>query len=223
MGILSALRTSSENKTGEASSTWIVAFLGNPGKEYVCTRHNAGWIVADTLFPKDEYKFDKYSNAEVHRVDASYLEVHPLSKYRSEEIKKVNTNLILVKPMTFMNLSADAIGYIAKKEAVQTSNIIVVYDDIDIPVGEFRLTTGGGSNHNGVKSLFSRFGRDGFVRLRIGVGDNDRDVPLRGYVLGQFTKDQEECLREVSLSVWEAILDVVMNGVVFAQNKHNKR
>ncbi len=203
--------------------TWIVAFFGNPGAEYAKTRHNAGWIVADTLFKNTDFKFDKYVNAEIARMDASFLEIHPTSKYRSKEVKKVGVNLILVKPMTFMNLSGDAVGQLAKKESIDVSKIVIVYDDIDIPVGEFRISVGGGSNHNGVKSMFSRFGRDGYHRLRVGVGGIDRDIPLRGYVLGQLTESQEQSLREVSFTILEVITDLVQSGLVFVQNKYNKK
>lgn len=201
----------------------LVAFLGNPGKQYEHSRHNAAWIVADTLFPNLVFSFDKYSNSEIAHTDASYLEIHSASTYRAAETRRVNAEMLLVKPQTFMNLSGDAVGHIAKKESIDTSKIIVVYDDIDVPVGEFRITVGGGSNHNGIKSMFSRFGRDGFVRLRVGVGDSDRAVPLRGYVLGDLTPDQMQSLKEVSFSISDALVDIIQHGVVYAQNKYHKK
>jgi len=203
---------------------WIIAFLGNPGCEYEKTRHNAGWIVAGGAYPDAPFQMNKYANAEIARIATSYFEIKSeINNLEEGDRTLIGCELILVKPHTFMNNSGDAIAYVAQKELIPSGNIIAVYDDIDIPIGKFKVSIGGGdANHNGVKSVVVRRGKNGFVRIRIGIGDPHRIQPLHGFVLGSFIDPEMYTISKLAPTVKEVIEMIVQQGAVMAQNKWNK-
>ena len=145
----------------------MLVFLGNPGKDYTATRHNAGFMLCDYLYP-----------------DASYQ-----MKFHSQFMKA--GNVYVMKPMTFMNLSGTAVSEAASFYHMAPEEILVIHDDLELPLGKARLQKGGGlQGHNGLRSITERLGSDGFWRLRIGIG---RPVhgDVRLFVTSPFTKDEK--------------------------------
>ncbi len=143
-----------------------VVFLGNPGREYERTRHNAGFLLCDYLYP----------------------DVSCLSKFHSFYF--TDGPLRIMKPLTYMNLSGTAVSECASFFKIERSEILVVHDDLELPPGEAKLQRGGGTKgHNGLKSIRDRLGGEDFMRLRIGIGRPIHgDVKL--YVTSPFTKDE---------------------------------
>lgn len=145
----------------------MFVFLGNPGKEYQRTRHNAGFIVSDALYPSASWqkKFQSF--------------------YAQEgQIK-------LLKPQTYMNLSGFAVGEAASFFHFKPEEILVVHDDLELPFGEIRIQKGGGlQGHNGLRSIKQALGSDQFCRLRIGIG-RPKYGGVAQYVLTPFSKDEE--------------------------------
>lgn len=151
----------------------LLVFLGNPGKEYEKTRHNAGFIMADALYPSLSYQVKFHS---------AYA--------------KVGSDIIL-KPMTYMNLSGTAVSEAATFFKIKAENILIIHDDLELPLGVIRLQVGGGlQGHNGLRSIKERIGSDSFLRLRIGIG---RPVhgDVRNYVTSNFSKDERFLLDQV--------------------------
>lgn len=160
--------------------------LGNPGNEYANTRHNAGFLALDAF--------------------ANVLnESWKTSSQAKAELIETNVNgkkLVLVKPQTFMNRSG-----ISARQAVETYKItaeemIVLYDDVDLPFGTIRIRKGGSAGgHNGVKSLFEQLGTQDFWRIRIGIGEKPASYALEDYVLSPFTKGEREALEKINEEV----------------------
>ena len=141
-------------------------FLGNPGKEYEKTRHNAGFLLSDYLYGGNNWQ---------SKFHAFYL---------------TDGDLRILKPLTYMNLSGTSVSECASFFKLKSDEILVVHDDLELPLGEARLQQGGGTKgHNGIKSIRDRLGREDFMRLRIGIGK-----PVHGdtalYVTSPFTKDE---------------------------------
>ncbi len=160
----------------------LVVFLGNPGKEYAKTRHNAGFIIADEIFTNASWS----------------VKFH--SAYAKEQ------GLIILKPMTFMNLSGTAVSEAATFFRIKPDEILVVHDDLELPLGEARLQQGGGlQGHNGLRSLKERLGSADFYRLRVGIGR-----PIHGdvkvYVTSDFKSDERIILAKIIDKIRDAIL-----------------
>lgn len=151
----------------------LIVGLGNPGKEYEHTRHNAGFLAIDALAGRLDarWKHDAQARADV------------------AEISVDGTKVILAKPMTFMNNSGDAVASLCGRYKVQTGDVWAVYDEAAIDERVVRTRVGGSSGgHNGVQSIIDRIG-DGFARCRIGIGAPPERMPLEDYVLQKFSKD----------------------------------
>lgn len=162
----------------------LVIGLGNPGSEYEKTRHNIGWRILDAIAQQSQQSFlDKPK--------------HNASVLRLEHGQDVD--MMLVKPLTFMNRSGEAVQSLASYYKVPLEDVIVVYDDKDIPFGTIRLRGQGSSGgHNGVKSLIQHLGSDDFFRIRIGVGDSESPIQdTADFVLARFTPAEEEVLPDI--------------------------
>jgi len=152
-----------------APPEWIVVGLGNPGPEYRGTRHNVGFDVVDLLAERHKIKLDK-------------------SKHRSRYGIGVvgDTTVLLVKPLTYMNLSGQAVAPLAREHGIKPERILVVADDLDMKVGRVRLKPkGSAGGHNGHKSLIASLGTQEYPRLKIGIGSVDRTETI-DHVLGAF-------------------------------------
>ena len=184
---------------------YVVIGLGNPGKEYENTRHNMGFKAVDAL-ARDlgiEIKKEKF-----HALIGQ-------GRIGSEK-------LILVKPLTYMNRSGIAARECAMYYDVPRENVIVVYDDIDIPITAIRIRKSGGpGTHNGMKSVVQELGVKDFPRIRIGVGAAAADENLVNRVIGKVPKDEQVLLAESAEKAAIAIKDIIKDGIDCAMNKHN--
>ncbi len=188
--------------------TKLVIGLGNPGEEYKNHRHNIGFIIIDKLAQNLSLKFENNKK-----------------KSLFTRTKLNNIDLILLKPQTFMNLSGESAIYISKFFNVKTEDIIVVYDDMDIPFGTFRIKKGGSSGgHNGIKSLIAQLQTDDFIRVRVGIGRPSFGKKVNDYVLSSFSKSERENIdNDLGENVIEAIKTILFESYTIAQNKYNKR
>lgn len=183
----------------------IVVGLGNPGQEYSATRHNIGFMAMDRL-------------AERWAVTTWRERYHALvAEYRGEE------TVLLVKPQTYMNLSGRAVVPLAAFYKVSYEDIIVIYDDLDLPVGRLRLRLKGGSGgHRGMESLLYESGQDDFLRVRIGIGRPPADWETVHYVLGRFSPEEAPVITQAIAQAAEAVECIVKEGFNKAMNKFNK-
>ncbi len=186
----------------------IIAGLGNPTKEYENTRHNIGFMAIDALA-------DKYN---IHVMDC---------KHKALIGKGIigGTKVILAKPLTYMNLSGEAIRAIVDYYKVDpTSELIVIYDDISLDVGQLRIRKkGSAGGHNGIKNIIAHLGDDTFLRIKIGVGEKPKGYDLADYVLENFSKEDLEVMRESLEKVDGAVNLMLEDKVDAAMNEYNKK
>lgn len=186
--------------------TWIIAGLGNPGKQYQRTRHNIGFMVADEITRRLQ------GDGTVRRFDAEIRE-------RTSRLGRV----VVLKPQTFMNLSGNAVSPALRWYRVPIDRLLVIYDDLDLPFGRLRLRPAGSSGgHNGVESIITSLGTDRFPRLRLGIGRADHPSTI-GYVLSRFSRAEEDDLKEVLARAADAALMWHLQGIDFAMNEYNRR
>ncbi|GAB6168590.1 aminoacyl-tRNA hydrolase [Clostridium carnis] len=182
---------------------FLIVGLGNPGKEYEKTRHNIGFEVID-------YLSDKY-NIELNRIKFKGV-------YGEGFIK--NKKVILLKPTTYMNLSGESIREVANFYKMSEEEIIVIYDDISLEVGKLRIREkGSAGGHNGIKSILLNLSTDVFPRVKIGVGQPKKD--LVSHVLGKFSKEEEEVLKESIQASALAVEIILEQNTKEAMNKLN--
>ena len=159
--------------------------LGNPGRKYAKTRHNIGFMVLDELEKRQSIRLDK------HKFKCDY------------QIETFGTEKVLfIRPQTFMNLSGEGVRPLLDFYKVDYHNVLVIYDDLDLPTGKIRLREKGGhGGHNGIRSLIDHLGTKDFKRLRIGIGRPEDRTPVVNYVLKPFAKAE---MAEVNLSIEKA-------------------
>lgn len=176
--------------------------LGNPGLKYKKTRHNAGFLVIDEL-------------AKRHNIKLKASKFDALLGQGSIG----NERVTLIKPTTYMNNSGWAVSAALDYYNADTKDLVVLYDDIDLPLGTLRIREkGSAGTHNGMRSIISYLKSDDFKRIRIGIGKPD--ISLTGYVLGKFPKDQKEDVDEMLSRAADAAECVVEFGVTEAQAKY---
>lgn len=182
---------------------YLVVGLGNPGKEYTNTRHNAGWMLTDALA--------KELGAGEWRTEKSFES--QLAEYRSED----GTRCYLAKPITFMNNSGRAVVLLARFYKIPAENILVMHDELDLPLGTLRTRLGGSAaGHHGVESIAYHLGTEAFWRLRFGIAPTSIDRPAQasGFVLGQFTADEKAITaKAVDLGV-QLVKDSLSSGIL---------
>lgn len=184
----------------------LIIGLGNPGDKYKFTRHNAGFVALDYLSYKWDFSF-KFE-----------------SKFNGE-IAKFNRNgeaLVLLKPHTFMNLSGQSLIAVMNFYKIQREDVLVIYDDIALPVGALRFRAkGSDGGHNGIKSIIQMLGgNNNFDRLKIGIGPQPA-LPSEVYVLQNFSDEQLKELKPKLLTVEEAVDCYLKEGLVLTQSKFN--
>ncbi len=186
----------------------VIAGLGNPGAEYANTPHSIGFEVVDALARALGADW-KNSSAFNGQLAAGLLG---------------SVKVMLVKPMTFMNLSGNCVAPVVKyHNATVANDLLVVSDDIDLPVGRMRIRKGGSAGgHNGLKSVIERTGAADFLRLRIGVGRDARNrANVVGHVLGKFGPDDRKVMDEVVEAAVKAIEAIELEGTEIAMNRYN--
>jgi len=160
----------------------LVVALGNPGKEYELTRHNAGWLALDKLIEQENLTSKKTPKVQAQIFD----------------YKIGRTKVVLAKPLTFMNDSGIAVSLMTNFYRLMPKDLIIVHDDKDIPVGEIRVQTNrGAAGHNGIKSIIEKIGTKDFTRIRIGVGPIKKEkIPvISNFVLNKFSKEEFKILQ----------------------------
>ena len=183
----------------------IIAGLGNPGAEYAATKHNVGFMLVDALAVR--------LNAPVWKEDffSSVTEVRIGGK-----------KVFLVKPLTYMNNSGEALGPMLSYYKLDTEDLIVVHDDMDIPSGTVRIRKKGGSGgHNGIKSILAHAGSEDFPRVRIGIGRPPTGWTVINHVLAPFSSEDAPKIREAIDYLLPAVECIVTDGVDLAMNKYN--
>lgn len=165
----------------------LIIGLGNPEKKYELTRHNMGFIVVDELAKQLQTTFKNKTSFEAEVADPT---IHPLTKGR----------ITIMKPQTFMNVSGRAVKLYVSKHKISTNNLLIVYDDADLPFGDIRYKTSGSSGgHNGMQSIQDVFPKGtSIARVRVGIGrPPNPDVPLDAFVLQKFTDEEKKKLPEI--------------------------
>jgi PTH1 family peptidyl-tRNA hydrolase len=187
------------------NETYLIAGLGNPGREYRLTRHNIGWQVLDQLAAQHKLAFTRTQGKAVY------------TDYRLGEKR-----ILLVKPTTFMNASGDAVQPLCKFFQVPLDKLLVVYDDLDLPVGKIRLRPNGSAGgQNGMRSLIERLGTMAFARLRVGIDRPPGRQSGASYVLQPFDAEQLPIIQYVLPKAAEAIETFIQEGLVTAMNRFN--
>ncbi|WP_062350087.1 aminoacyl-tRNA hydrolase [Bacillus kwashiorkori] len=184
----------------------LIVGLGNPGKQYEKTRHNIGFKVIDELstqfnLPLTETKFrGLYSKGIVN-----------------------GEKVILLKPMTYMNLSGEAVKPLMEYFQISIDDLLVVYDELDLPVGKIRLRyKGSAGGHNGIKSLIAHLGTQEFKRIRIGIDRPEPGFAITDYVLGKFSKQEAKVMQEVMKKCVEACETWLKEPFLDVMNKYNQ-
>lgn len=185
---------------------YIIAGLGNPGKKYENTRHNMGFIAIDLLAEEFGIKVDKL-------------------KFKSlvGEGRIAGQRVLLMKPQTYMNLSGEAIREAVNFYKIDPEELIVIYDDIDIPTGTFRIRKkGSAGTHNGMRSVVYQIQSDQFPRVRVGIGSETK-MDLINYVVGGISKSERELLEDSLVKSAKAAACIVEKGIDKAMNEYNVR
>lgn len=187
---------------------FIIVGLGNPGKEYENTRHNAGFNSLDVLAGKYNISIREAEHKAL--VGKGYIE---------------GQKVILVKPQTYMNNSGEAVREITDYYKVDPeSELIVLYDDISLPVGTLRIRDkGSAGGHNGIKSLIQHLGTQVFLRIKVGVGDKIPEMDLVNHVLGHFNKDDAEVMKESFTKAAQATVMMLGGDIEKAMNIYNTK
>ena len=185
---------------------WLIVGLGNPGREYEKTRHNVGFRAVELLAKQANCKIDR-------------------ARFRGliGSCTLAGQKLLLLKPETFMNLSGEAVHLAAMFYRIPIDRILVLSDDISLPVGKIRVRAeGSAGGHNGLKSIISHLGSQEFPRVRIGVGAKPHpDYDLADWVLSNFSAEEEKALAPAVENAASAVLELIRNGPQMAASKFN--
>lgn len=185
---------------------FIIAGLGNPGREYERTRHNAGFAAVDYL-------------AALYRISLTKEKFSSLFGEGMIQGEKV----LLVKPQTYMNNSGEAVRAILDFYKLETRNLIVIFDDIDLDPGSIRIRVrGSAGTHNGMRSILYHLGTEEFPRIRIGIGKPDPRFDLADYVLGRLEQNEQNALNEAIGKVSDAVGMIMVSGIETAMGKFNE-
>ena len=187
---------------------YIIAGLGNPGKEYENTRHNIGFDVIDRLAEEENIAVMESKHKAL--IGKGYV---------------AGQKVILAKPQTFMNLSGESIREIVDYYKVDdTAELIVISDDISLDVGQIRIRKkGSAGGHNGIKNIIAHLGTQEFPRIKVGVGDKPKGMDLADYVLGHFSKEDQAKMDEAFKDAADAAEMILDKGMDAAMNHYNMK
>ena len=191
---------------GKSNESWLIVGLGNPGKEYAHTRHNAGFMALDVLADKLGCKIDKL------KYQGLYCQVNDRGR-----------KIFLLKPQTYMNLSGRSVLQLSSYFNIPPQRIIVLFDDISLVPGRLRIRgDGSAGGHNGIKSIIAEVGSQDFPRVKIGVGGKAHpDQDLADHVLSGFSAKEEKDLKSALERAADAALTIMDKGVAEAANRYN--
>lgn len=189
-----------------SSYDYIIAGLGNPGGKYEMTRHNAGFLAMDLLAIEDGFDIKKLK----HHALVADAEIN-------------GKRCLVMKPQTMMNNSGEAVGEAARFYKIPPENVIIVYDDISLDVGQTRIRRkGSAGGHNGIKSIIAHLGSENFPRVKVGVGKKPNlEYDLVSWVLGRFPKEQEPDLKSALENSTKAVRLIVNDEIDKAMNLYN--
>ena len=201
----------------------LIIGLGNPGKEYEATRHNVGYMAADILGKR-------------HHI----LVKARRSRARVGEGMIADQKVVLAKPLTFMNLSGEAVGGLMRRYRLGIEDVIVICDDVNLPVGRLRIrASGSAGGHKGLKSIIHSLGSEDFIRIRIGIGAPDSSAVALGrrslgevssakadrgmvdYVLSKFTREERPIIKQAVARAADAVEAILTSGIEPAMNEFN--
>jgi len=183
----------------------LIVGLGNPEKQYDNTRHNVGFMLVDYIFGNSNFILNKKMNA-------------------MEYITNINgERVVVIKPITYMNLSGDAVSKYINFYKIEINDVVVIQDDLDMSLGRNKLIFNhGDGGHNGIKDIILKTGSKNFLRLKIGIGKSD-SVDTKDYVLGKFNNQDRELLDVVFLRLRDVFVDYIsMNRDSFIQKYNTK-
>ena len=195
-----------KHKVPSGPPEFLIVGLGNPGKKYELTRHNAGFLFADLLADKQGVKISKIQFKSV-----------------TADIELAGKKCLLMKPQTFMNNSGEAVKQAAAFYKIPPEKIIVVFDDISLPCGKLRIRRkGSDGGHNGIKSIIYLLNSDKFPRIKLGIGEKPHpDYELADWVLSAFKKDELSALREAAENACSAVELMVQGDIDRAMSNFN--
>ena len=191
----------------------LIVGLGNPGRGYTNNRHNVGFICLNYFAKEQGIRFDKKQG-----------------RARIGVGKVAGSEVMVARPQTYINLSGQSVSLLVKKFNIDLNNLLVIHDDLDLPLGKIRIRYGGGSGgHNGVESIITELGSQDFIRIRVGIGRPSAigdsaeisEADIITYVLSDFTPEEKQTIAQVIPRVSEAILCLLTEGLVAAMNKYN--
>jgi len=184
------------------SYRWVFAGLGNPGPAYRFTRHNFGFLVLEALAERENLSFSDGP----HRCS--------VAPWREA---------LLVKPLTYMNLSGECIGPLLKRLSLPVERLLVIHDDLDLPLGRLKLVPkGGAGGHRGVRSIIEVLGSKEFPRLKLGIGRPPAGMSVRDYVLSPFTEEEWPTVKKVLARAVEALEFLLENDLEKAMTLYNR-
>ena len=186
--------------------SWLIVFLGNPGPRYEMTRHNAGFMAADAMAKEKNVNINK----------ARFKALTATCDIGGESV-------LLMKPQTFMNLSGDAVAQAARFYKIPPEHVIVVSDEISLPIGKLRIRTkGSAGGHNGLQDIIAKLGTDAFPRIRIGVGAPPHpDYDMADWVLSSFKNQDAEDMLAAAARAAQAAQCYITQGADRAMNRFN--
>ena len=184
---------------------YVIAGLGNPGREYEGTRHNVGFMTLDAL--ADKYNIDVREKAHKALIGKGVIE---------------GQKVILAKPQTYMNVSGESIRALVDYYKIVQEELIIIFDDISLEPGQLRIRKkGSAGGHNGIKSIIAHLGTQEFTRIKVGVGEKPPKMDLADYVLGHFPKEEAETMTTAFKDGAAAVVDMMTEGVEAAMNHFN--
>ena len=193
-------------KNRASGPEWLVVGLGNPGEKYENTRHNVGFLTVDQLADRANVPVQKLK----HRALTNTAEVG-------------GVRVLLMKPVTYMNLSGEAVGEAARFYKIPPDHVLVISDDVSLPIGKLRVRRGGSAGgHNGLKSIIQHLGTDQFPRLRVGVGQKPHpDYDLADWVLGKFQGEDKKAMDAAIQRAADGVECLLKEGLDRAMNRFN--
>ncbi len=186
---------------------YIIVGLGNPTDKYRATRHNIGWDAITRL--SDDYRIALDTKKHKALCGKGFIE---------------GEKVVLAQPLTYMNLSGESVRELVDFYKVSPQEVIVIYDDISLEVGQLRIRKkGSAGGHNGIKSIISHLGTDEFPRIKVGVGDKPKDWDLADYVLSRFSPQEQPTIREALKDTSDACKMILTAGTEPAMNQYNRK
>lgn len=198
----------------------LIVGLGNPGAKYHHTRHNIGFIIADST--ADRTHVQLATRRATSSKWTAWLRRQDLAE--SAQGTCEGHPFTLIKPLTFMNRSGEAVAHYVQALNLDAQDILVIYDDISLPVGTIRLRKkGGAGGHNGMQSIIDHLDTSDFPRLRFGVGSEFERGQQVDYVLSPFAPDEQETVDAAITQATDAVLTTIREGIDIAMNQYNRR